>query len=76
MKEEILRQLEDAAYWEDDFLLKYENEDVWELIKAVVSKEDYEKIRQLFQRNLDDTRSHKAMIQKIVDDVKGGKHDL
>jgi rubrerythrin len=64
-KKEILKQLEEAAYWEDDFLEKYDNEEIWELLKAAVPLENYKKIRQLFHRNLADTKTHKVMLKMV-----------
>lgn len=68
-KEEFLKKLETAQYWEEEFILKYDSEAIWELLNTLPSPAPV-KIEKLLRENLSDTRRHKVMVAKIIEEEK------
>ncbi len=66
MDKNLLKHLEDAAKWEDDFILKYDTREVWTLIREAVPEDKFEKIKKLLAENIIDTMIHKRLIINIV----------
>lgn len=74
-KEEFVKLLNDARYWEDEFILKYDSEIFWELLKTL-PKEKFEKIQELLKKNLSDTEYHKNAINIIIKKIEDGVYEL
>lgn len=65
-KQELINLLRKADYWEDDFILKYDDPSFWTLLEASLSKGKYDKIRHLFRKNIDDSYIHKKMVENLI----------
>ncbi|MBR9677057.1 hypothetical protein GOV04_02860 [Candidatus Woesearchaeota archaeon] len=74
-KQELIEQLENTKYWEDDFILKYDDDSIWELLKSL-SAEKYEKIKKLLAENISDTRKHQKILEDLINDIKSDKYEL
>ena len=61
MDKETLEILKKSSYWEDQFILKYDTESFWELLKSL-GEEKYNRIRVIFTENLKETEKHYKMI--------------
>ncbi len=67
-KQEFLEKLKQAQYWEEEFVLKYDTEDIWELLRST-GDEKFLRIKELWEQNLKETRKHKEMISKMIEKV-------
>ena len=74
-KKELLEFLEKSKHWEDDFIIKYDDNAVWELLKTL-PKEKFEKIEPLLKENISDSERHHKMISDLINDIESGKYDL
>ncbi len=68
-KEETIKLLEKASYWEEDFILKYDNPSFLALLRTL-PKEKYKRIEKLFQQNIADTKRHASIVKELI---KNGK---
>lgn len=71
---EILEMLEKGIKWEDEFIAKYDNEEIWELLETL-PEDKFEKIKKLFRENIDDTKKHYKILSELIKKIKGGKND-
>lgn len=71
----ILEELRKASYWEESFIVKYDNDSMWALLKSLPDKK-FNRINELFKQNLKDTSKHSKMLMKLVKDIEGGKLEL
>ncbi|NOZ80582.1 MAG: hypothetical protein GXP63_02820 [DPANN group archaeon] len=74
-EQEIIVLLEKLKFWEDEFILKYDSEDFWELLKSL-PKSKFDKLRILFEENISDTRYHKKAIEAIIKNIQDGTYGL
>ena len=74
-KQEIIENLEKVKHWEDEFILKYDNDTFWELLKTLPN-DKCNKIKQLIEINISDTKSHKTMIENLIKFIGDGKYEL
>ena len=75
VKEDLLKLLEQANYWEEDFILKYDTESNWALLRTL-PKDKFKKIEALLKANLKDTVRHKQIVNDMLQDIKRGKYGL
>jgi hypothetical protein len=73
--QEIIETLKKAKYWEDDFILKYDDKSFWELLKTLPG-DKFEKIKGLLEKNITDTRYHAKVTEQLVKDIENGKYRL
>jgi hypothetical protein len=66
MDKDLLKRLEDAAKWEDDFIIEYDTKEVWTLIREALPEDKFERIKKLLAENIIDTMMHKRLITNIV----------
>ncbi len=67
--------LETSLYWEEEFLIKYDTENMWELLKTL-PEEKFEKIRELFQENLSDTQRHSKILKELMKRIRSDEYEL
>lgn len=68
-KEELIDLLKKGVYWEDEFIMNYDTNSFWDLIEASVSKEKFEKIKDLFSRNIEETHKHKEILNNLIEKI-------
>jgi len=71
----IIAEIEKASYWEEDFIVKYDTDNIWVLLKSL-PKEKFERISKLFKQNIADTERHSKIMKKMVKDIRSGKLEL
>ena len=71
-KGEIIERLEKFAYWEDEFILKYDDESIWILLETL-PKGKFEQIKKLLKENIMESKGHERAIKSIVEELKEGK---
>ncbi len=71
---ELIRELEKSKTWEDEFILKYDSEATWELLKTLGEKK-FSRIEKLMKENIEDTRRHKKLLEDVVKKLNSGEHD-
>ena len=74
-KQQVLKMLETSLYWEEEFLIKYDNESIWELLRSL-PKEEFEKIKRLFQENLSDTERHYKILKELIKKIESDEYEL
>jgi hypothetical protein len=74
-KKELIEMLEKAVYWEDDFIMKYDNASIWILLKSL-PKDKFRKIQKLLAENIADTRKHYQITSELIKKIKEGKYEL
>lgn len=74
-KIKLISLLEKTKYWEDEFILKYDNSSFYELLKTL-PKDKFNKISALLKKNISDTKIHIKIIEKLALDLKNGKYNL
>ena len=74
-KKDLIEQLKKGIYWEDEFILNYDIPSFWTLIENSVSKENFEKIRDLFGQNIKDTYKHSTMLNNLVKKISSEDKD-
>ncbi|OGM02008.1 hypothetical protein A3K72_02940 [Candidatus Woesearchaeota archaeon RBG_13_36_6] len=67
--------LETSLYWEEEFLIKYDTENMWGLLKTL-PEEKFEKIRELFQENLSDTQRHSKILKELMKRIGSDEYEL
>jgi hypothetical protein len=70
---EIIRILEQGLEWEEEFILNYDREPVWELLRTV-GKSKFSRIKPLLEENISDTRKHSAAIKGLIGRIRGGEN--
>ena len=70
--QKIAELLDHSREWEDEFILKYDSEIFWELLKTL-PKEKFEKVKELLSENIKDTRNHAAILKKLIENREAGK---
>jgi len=75
-KQELIKLLETAEYWEEDFILKYDTQSNWALLRSSLPKKLFKRIEALLRENLKDTARHKKIVSDLINDVKSGQHGL
>jgi hypothetical protein len=68
-KEELIDLLKKGAYWEDEFIARYDSASFWALIEASVSKEKFGKIKELFNQNIKESYKHSAMLKNLMEKI-------
>jgi hypothetical protein len=68
-KMELIKKLEELAYWEDDFIGKYDSEAVWALMKTLPPAK-YRQVKELLGENIADTRRHKRVLREAAAELK------
>jgi hypothetical protein len=74
-KKELIELLEKAVYWEDDFIMKYDNASVWALLKTL-PKDKFRKIKKFLGENIADTHKHYQITSELAKKIKEGKYEL
>jgi len=74
-KEELIDNLEKGLYWEDEFIMKYDNFSFWALIEASTTKEKFEKIKDLFSKNIQETHKHKEILKYLIEKISKDNKD-
>lgn len=74
-KDSFIALLKDASYWEDEFILKYDDESFWELLQSL-PEGIFKKLKPLLEQNLADTRYHQRTMRQLQEDVKHGKYTV
>jgi hypothetical protein len=74
-KNKIIGLLEKGKMWEDEFILKYDAEVVWQLLKTL-PKNKFEKIKPLLEENISESKEHAKKIEEIITNIKSGKYEL
>jgi hypothetical protein len=72
---EIIGLLEKAVYWEESFIMKYDTESTWALLKTL-PKDKFAKIKKLLSQNIADTQKHYKITRELVEKIKNGKYEL
>ena len=67
---EITRLLEKAVFWEDEFILKYDSNVFWELLRALPAEKAAE-MESILRSNLSDTRRHRDLLSSLVREMVG-----
>jgi hypothetical protein len=67
--------IEKAVYMEEDFILKYDNENIWTLL-GTLPKEKFEKIKKIFGENISETGKHRKILNEVLEKAKGGEYEL
>jgi hypothetical protein len=70
---DVMKHLSDAVKWEDDFILKYDTDEVWTLIHEAVPAEKFWAIKKLLSENIIDTLMHKQLLMKLI---RSGTSDI
>jgi hypothetical protein len=70
---DLIEELKKAKYWEDEYILKYDTDEFWVLLKTL-PKDKFAKLELLFKENLADTRKHKKMIEVLLKNFEEGKY--
>lgn len=74
-KSEIIKMLEKARYWEDEFILKYDSDNFFELL-SMLPKNQSEQVKKLFQINITDTKRHKEIMNDLINKIEAGEYVL
>jgi len=74
-REEIMKLLDKASYWEEDFILKYAEQSIDVLLKTL-PKQKYKKVRVLLDENISDTRKHSEIVKDLIAKIQSGKYEL
>jgi hypothetical protein len=74
-KEEVIKILEQGAEWEDKFVLDYDKDVVWELLKTL-EEEKFNRIKPLLDENIKDSVKHASMIKAIIEKLRSGEYEL
>ncbi|MCK5018425.1 MAG: hypothetical protein KAS32_15305 [Candidatus Peribacteraceae bacterium] len=67
--EEIIKSLEMSLKWEDEFIMNYDTEVVWELFKSL-GKDKFEKVKPLLEENIRDSERHSKAIKSLVEKMR------
>ena len=74
-KEEILAKMEEGLRWEEEFVLKYNEGIVQELLKTL-EKGKYERVMKLLRENISDTERHRKEIKEMLGKLRSGEYEL
>ena len=74
-KEDFIQKLESIRYGEDDFIIKYDDPNIWELLKTL-PKSKFEKIKELLEENIRETREHSKALRLIIEKTQSGEYGL
>jgi hypothetical protein len=75
-KEDVIKELEQSIYWEDDFVSKYDGEVTWALLREVLSGEKFREVEKLLRENIDDSRRHKKILEDLLKRIRSGEYDV
>jgi hypothetical protein len=68
-KKELVTLLKKGIYWEDNFVLNYDNPSFWTLIKTSVPKENFKRIRELFSLNINESYKHETVLKNLIEKI-------
>jgi hypothetical protein len=74
-KQILIEKLGKAKYWEDEFILKYDTDDFWELLKTLPQSK-FTKVKKIFQENIKDTRKHKKRLEILIKNIQDRKYEI
>jgi hypothetical protein len=74
-KEAVLEELRKSAYWEEEFIVKYDTKSIWALL-ATLPKDKLKRIKPLFMHNIDETKKHSEMLAKLLKKIESGEYEL
>lgn len=72
--QELIDLLEKGERWEDDFILKFDTETFWSLLKTL-PQEIFGEVEKLIKENLEDTLNHKVMLENLVKEIEEGHYE-
>ncbi len=73
--EEIKKTLEQSLEWEDQFVLSYDKDFIWELLRSLGDNK-FKRIEPLLRENIADTQKHRDMLKEILEKIKNGEYAL
>lgn len=72
-KSKVIEALERGLRWEDEFVMDYDKDIVWELLKTV-GKGKFKRIKALLNENIADSVRHSSYIKSLLEKVRSGEY--
>ncbi len=72
-KAELLALLGKGLDWEEEFVLQYDRDYVWELLRTL-GPAKFAKVEKLLGKNIKDTNNHYTMLKSLIGKVERGDY--
>jgi hypothetical protein len=72
-KAELMQLLKRGLDWEEEFVLQYDRDYVWEFLRTL-GPEKFAKIEKLMKENISDTNRHYTMLKNLIGKVERGDY--
>ncbi|MBU0530692.1 MAG: hypothetical protein ABIH52_01075 [Candidatus Aenigmatarchaeota archaeon] len=74
-RKEVIEELKKGFKWEEEFVFHYSGEEIINRIKAL-DKDKFERIKNLLDENVEDSRRHASMLKEILDKLESGEYEF